>query len=408
MHQIVDEEHAENADADMVSSMLTAIKDFVQDSFKVDEDQSLGSIQVGTLNVWIEQGPHAIVASIVEGKAPERLRLIMKEAVEGVHVNFSYELEHFQGETSPFEKNERFVRMCLMKEEKEVKKKKPVIVIVLFALIFIALGYWAFIHFEAEMRFNNYVTELNNSPGIIITESGKTAGRYFVKGAADPLSLPPQTGIAKYGFDENDFDFTFEPYISLNPDFVLARAIRILNPPATVHLSYRSDTLYAKGKALQTWASTSKIQATLLSGVGFYNTDELSIILTHEKVKRDILAIEKHYFIFDFNVSDLDETQQLEFKNLVNEVNNVLDFSREQDTIPMIAVIAHTSYAGDPGANETVALNRAKEFIQFMSESGLPAESMMPIVSFVEDVGDTQYPVRSVSFKVNYVKSSGL
>ena len=69
-------------DADMVSGMLTAIRDFVQDSFKVGEADSLEALKVGELSVWIEPGPHAIVAAVIRGSAPRDFRPTLQDAVE--------------------------------------------------------------------------------------------------------------------------------------------------------------------------------------------------------------------------------------------------------------------------------------------------------------------------------------
>src|SRR5262249_34006249 len=44
-------------DADLVSGMLTAIRDFVEDSFRVPEGESLDTLQGGDLSVWVERGP---------------------------------------------------------------------------------------------------------------------------------------------------------------------------------------------------------------------------------------------------------------------------------------------------------------------------------------------------------------
>ena len=47
----------------MVSGMLTAIRDFVQDAFKSQSaTESLDTLRVGELEVWVEQGPHAVLA----------------------------------------------------------------------------------------------------------------------------------------------------------------------------------------------------------------------------------------------------------------------------------------------------------------------------------------------------------
>ena len=36
------------------------------------EDEALDTLQVGDLSVWIEQGPHAIIAAVIRGNAPRR------------------------------------------------------------------------------------------------------------------------------------------------------------------------------------------------------------------------------------------------------------------------------------------------------------------------------------------------
>src|SRR4029453_14302380 len=61
-------------DPDLVSAMLTAIRDFVGDSFKVREDEGLQTLKVGELSVWVEKGPHRVVAVVVRGTAPPALR----------------------------------------------------------------------------------------------------------------------------------------------------------------------------------------------------------------------------------------------------------------------------------------------------------------------------------------------
>jgi hypothetical protein len=91
------------SDADMVSGMLTAIRDFARDSFSVSEHEGLDALTVGDLSVWIEQGPHAIVAAVVRGNAPPELRVRLQEAVEHVHARMGDTLAEFSGDAEPFE-----------------------------------------------------------------------------------------------------------------------------------------------------------------------------------------------------------------------------------------------------------------------------------------------------------------
>ena len=66
-------------DADMVSGMLTAIQDFVKDSFTVGQGDQLQTMQLVDLTVWIEQGPLAILAGAIRGTAPQELREVFRK-----------------------------------------------------------------------------------------------------------------------------------------------------------------------------------------------------------------------------------------------------------------------------------------------------------------------------------------
>ena len=82
-------------DASMVTSMLTAIQDFVRDSFQVESKAALDSIEVGDLKVWLERGPHAVLACVIRGTAPAELRDLLRRTVETVHGNHLLALKEF-------------------------------------------------------------------------------------------------------------------------------------------------------------------------------------------------------------------------------------------------------------------------------------------------------------------------
>ena len=86
------------ADAQMVSAMLTAIRDFAQDSFRTAEQDSLDALEVGELSVWIEQGPEAVIAAVIRGNAPKDFRRTLQDAVERVHLQFGEALAAFSGD----------------------------------------------------------------------------------------------------------------------------------------------------------------------------------------------------------------------------------------------------------------------------------------------------------------------
>jgi OOP family OmpA-OmpF porin len=90
-------------DPALVSGMLSAIQNFVRDSFKTPGDEIIDSMRLGDLRVWVEPGPHAFLAAGIRGHPPETLRPALREALEKVHQKFGPALELFDGDSSSFE-----------------------------------------------------------------------------------------------------------------------------------------------------------------------------------------------------------------------------------------------------------------------------------------------------------------
>ncbi|MGB3766362.1 MAG: hypothetical protein WA947_07375, partial [Phormidesmis sp.] len=91
-------ESVKSQNPDLVSAMLTAITDFVQDSFSVEAGDSLEALALGDLNIWIEEGPHAVLACVVRGRAPAGLRTLLRGSQEKIQRLFGEPLENFAGD----------------------------------------------------------------------------------------------------------------------------------------------------------------------------------------------------------------------------------------------------------------------------------------------------------------------
>lgn len=110
-------------DPDLVSAMLTAIQDFVKDSFNVEKGDRLHTLNFGELTIWIEEGPTAVLAGIIRGNAPNELRLVFQDTIEKIHLRFDNELYNFQGETEPFNLTQPYLENCLKVRYKVPKKQ---------------------------------------------------------------------------------------------------------------------------------------------------------------------------------------------------------------------------------------------------------------------------------------------
>jgi len=406
-----DNQDSVTKDSDMISSMLSAIKDFVQDSFDTDQQNVLDTIKVGQFNIWIEQGPNAILAAIVEGNAPAGYRTVLKETIERIHLKQSYELEHFEGDVEIFKKSEPYLKSCVISEQKEKKKKKPIIIILLFALLIGGLAYLLYISFDSKLRINKLENALRLESGIIITNNDNNNGKIVFEGLRDPLANNPVKLLAIYDVDTSEITFSFKPYISLEEELILKRAVFILHPPTSVILSVKKHVLFAEGKADKKWVDMALTNYTKVTGINELDIKSLLIINNTETVKKHVnskkLTIESYYFVFNYNTVKLDDKQVIKFNSFIAEVNSLLNFDFSQDSVPVIIVIGHTSYKGNASANKIVAFKRAQQFISLMAKAGIPIEVLVPKTSFIEDANN-EFPVRSVSFKIVYSKPEDL
>ena len=113
-------------EADMISGMLTAIQDFVRDSFS-GQRENLYTMDCEEHDVFIDYGSKAIVAAVVRGVAPPEVRTRLKECIEHIHVDFSRQLANFDGDNSGFCDAEGHLQVCLSHQVSggQANQKKP-------------------------------------------------------------------------------------------------------------------------------------------------------------------------------------------------------------------------------------------------------------------------------------------
>ncbi|MGO8878682.1 MAG: OmpA family protein [Desulfomonilaceae bacterium] len=262
-------------DADMVSSMLTAIRDFVADSFKVEEDEGLETIRVGELTVWIEQGPLAILAVVIRGNAPQNLRLLIQETLENIHLTYAGSLESFDGDTTPFEEARPALEECLVSQYKQERKKLSPALLSSVGVVILALIIWIGLSIHDHLRWLDLLARLNSEKGIVITQIDKQNGRYIVRGLRDELAVDPSILLKQAQMKPDQVSFQWTPYQAMNDQFVIKRAEQILRPPDTVSLKMKKGKMVAEGSASHDWIAGAHRLARAIPGIETFNTDGL-------------------------------------------------------------------------------------------------------------------------------------
>lgn len=266
-------------DSGMVSGMLTAIQDFVRDSFGAGRMETLDSFQVGELAVWVEAGPVAALAAVIRGTPLQTLRVELQQALERIHREQHGALASFSGDPAPFAACEEALDACLRVHHAGPAagsgKRKLRLLLIGGAALAVILTLWAGFSWRDGRRWAAYVDGLKGEPGIVVTSVGRRDGRYFVAGLRDPLAADPADRLRATGIDPGTVIGRWEPYHSLLPQFMLARARALLEPPPTVTLALEGDVLWARGWATREFIAEARRRTRAIPGVTRLRDDEL-------------------------------------------------------------------------------------------------------------------------------------
>ncbi|MFH7030988.1 MAG: OmpA family protein [Heteroscytonema crispum UTEX LB 1556] len=376
-------------DPDLVSAMLTAIQDFVKDSFNIKKDDGLQSLQFGELTIWIEEGPQAILAGIIRGNAPQELRLVFQEAIEQIHLKLNAELNAFQGETDPFAASKPYLEPCLSARYKSPPKKNYTYAWGLLGMVAIACGIWSFLALRDQHRWNAYLEKLSSQPGLVVITADKRHGKYFISGMRDPLAADPNILIQQANINPKTVISQWEPYLSFEPQFIVKRAEELLKPPKTVSLQVdEHGILYATGSAPRQWIVETRKIARFIPGVTQLQDKNL-MILELSQLKLYKTQIEQEMLFFLEGTTELLPGEEKKLKNLVPKVQNLLYAAKYLGKNVRIKIIGHANTTGTQQQNMILSNNRAKKILSYLNFQGINTTDFS-----VNGVGSSQ-PLRS-------------
>jgi OOP family OmpA-OmpF porin len=368
-------------DADMVSGMLTAIRDFARDSFRVSEEEALETLQVGELSVLIEQGPHAIVAAVVRGTAPRELRQTLQEAVEHVHARVGEALVDFSGDTDPFDVVRPTLEGCLESRYRARQRKVSPALWIALAAVLLAFGTWAFFALSARSRWNSYLAALRAEPGIVVVSAERRDGRYVVSGLRDPLAVDPASLLASSGLAPTEVTGHWQLYQALDPQIALARARRLLRAPESVSLTLADGVLTAAGSAPVEWIGESARIAALLPGVARLDTAPL----VEARVSEIAQQLSSSPLIFLRGSATMDAGGDALLATHLARLRALEALAAMSGRRYEIEVVGHADSDGLPDQNDPLSLTRANRVQEAIARLGLSR-----VTAVARGVGSTQ------------------
>jgi OOP family OmpA-OmpF porin len=347
-------------DADLISSMLTAIGDFVNDSFEPRQTGELRAFAAGDLTVLVEPGPQAYLAAVIRGTPPETLPVKLQTTLETIHLQWCNPLASFDGNAAAFETTRPLLDECIEKvlasdqaaRRAGLRKYAWVIPAV---LILAGLTWWLT---RGARQWNAALARLDAEPGITVIRSDRSGGKWRVSGLRDPLAQNPALLLASRGIDTNDVVADWSSYISTEPPVMLERARRVLAPPGGITLSLSGDTLVATGRAPAFWIVKAETLAPALAGVGGVDLSRVSPGLppTIEKIANEVESI---HVLFATGSSALDSQATANVQRLAGELTALVRASGDAKYELRLHVVGRADPTGVESDNLELSRRRA-------------------------------------------------
>jgi OOP family OmpA-OmpF porin len=363
-------EHAAVQDPDMVSGMLTAIRDFAGDSFKVSHEDSVDSIRLGDLSVQVRAGPKAVLAAVVRGNAPESLREQLSETLERIHRSHALSLARFDGNTKSFAQVGRELNTCLTAQT-HVNSGTPWRGYLMLVLIASLLGWWMLVRHQSALAWNAIVQELGGEPGLAVIESHRGSPS-MIRGLRDPLARDPDQIVGADRARRFAISWDWKPYLSLEPEMILARARRTLKPPRSVGLRVQGGTLVVSGAASEAWLHEARARALSIPGISAVDDSSISNNDRHVIDRaRDSLAAATLYF--DAASAALAATEQEKLDALVPLLVSIPDQVGVEPTRYVVEIIGRADAPGTTEFNLRLSLSRADAVRRYLLAQGVSA-----------------------------------
>lgn len=398
---------AAGQDADMISAMLTAIMDFVHDSFRSLRRSELGTIHFGDLTVFIEKGPQAILAGVIQGNPPEELRSVFQDTLEIIHLEKQAELEAFAGDTTPFETLRPRLEECLQSQYKATAGKPSPFLWVSLATLLLILAMWTHSAIETHRNWARYLDRLRAEPGLVVTASDRHEGRFHVNGLRDPLARDPIALLRGSGIDPGKVVGSWSPFQSLAPPFVLKRAAALLAPPDTVSLALHDGVLHVSGSAPYEWIQATRTRGPMVAGISGLDTAGLQA-LEAAAARRLIRSIENAVILFELGSAQLAPDQADSLYRLSQEILQLHALSRLLGQPLSVDLMGRTDSSGTPDANEALSRQRAAAIQSYLVLRGVQPALLTPVGAAARSPLQTPDSAadpalnRSVTFHVNF------
>jgi OOP family OmpA-OmpF porin len=364
-------------DPQLVSGMLSAIQDFVRDSFEGTNKSGGGGIdtlRLGDVLLWCEEGPFAFLAAVIRGNPPESLHAALRETLTNIHDQYRSQLEEFQGDSATLGDLVTPLQRDLQQQERPRETRLSPWLWILPLVLLLLAGGWVIQRTIVRLRVDAYVQRLREEPGIVVANAELRNGKWQISGLRDPLAADPAVLLSQSRLDSKRVAFHWESYQALNPAIVLRRLAASLNPPPSVSLSLKGDTVEATGSVPQYWVERARtLVAALPAGSPKVDLSALRDVQDPEFIRlRD--AIQAHIIAFDSNADRPARGEDATLDAVADEFRQLMRVTKRLGFSARMMISGHADAVGNETTNLSLSAARAEVVRSMLKARGIAPE----------------------------------
>lgn len=375
-------------DPELVSSMLTAITDFVADSFLQPASDTLEGITFGEFQLHIIVGPDVVLAVAVRGTFNEQSKHFLNETLEQIHSDYAFEIRSFNGDREPFNRTEPILQRCLLSQtvEAPAKKQHPVAALIFIALIIVFFIYRAFAEYGLHREYSRLLNALQQEPGYVLV-SHERAG-HQVRGVLlrDDQSLALSEVIQRMAIKNIDPVLTEQIVYFQQPssdsDNLNARIEPLLSSFDQVNIENDNGILKIHGvisqdslnKLLASSELHHQFQRIDVSNVHIMTTQELfnAQRTPDERYLALIDDIEREAFYFQPSSLALVDSSQRAVITVIEKLDELQQHQMEFGKPPVeLLILGFADGDGSDIVNQRISLQRAQYVQELLIANGV-------------------------------------
>ncbi|MFV0591295.1 MAG: OmpA family protein [Draconibacterium sp.] len=373
-------------DPDLVSSMLTAIKNFVEESISGKLDQNLNSIKVGENQIWIETQSKISLACVIEGYPPESYRDLMIETLETLQKKFSTPITYFSGDSSVFGACSPYLQKCLnyAEEKKSLLEPKKISFSKFFLFILLTVFLFFYIRFGiSQFRYHKFIRTLSHTEGIFVTNKSIDWGNIYIKGIRKFNSPTPVSIAIKHNIDTTKLKMNWELIEFTDESILEKNLVSGLVLPNSFSATIKHQKIVLRGSI----SDSAYSQLINRIETDFSNFDvekeNLNIVPT-SKLNSLIYSIEEKQVYFHFSSDSLTESSKAQLLLLTSQIPELDSLCKIFCKDYKIEVIGHSDNSGSEVFNRAISAKRALKVQEMLLTSGVNENNI-----FVKNMGTT-------------------